>query len=311
MKKFLALVTLVFLAPVLAELISGSRPFSLFIQPGMLLFFILIGYGLPVLILREFFVRYRFGLQGMFLVGMGYGVLNEGLLAKTMIMVAGLPIAQFDHYGYAFGISWLWSLVIMVWHAFISVLFPILLTHHWYPHQADRQWLGKKTAGALAVLLMAIISVDFLKVSEGGIQGTPSQLVILLGIMLIFTMLGIFFKGSVPVTSSQVSIRPVWLGLSILPMVFITATVAGFHLYPALFVAYFVGVVWLYVHILRTRDWVVMPNLLIFAVGIYMQSALFAVLVRIGFQHAFITETLLTTLAAEIIFLFWIKNLQR
>ena len=63
---------------------------SVFFNPGTFLFLFL-GYGVPVLLIREFVVRYNFGLAGTFALGMAYGVFNEGFLAKTMILGTTSP----------------------------------------------------------------------------------------------------------------------------------------------------------------------------------------------------------------------------
>jgi hypothetical protein len=82
---------LVLLASTLPETLSGNTPALELFKPGAFLFFI-IAYGLPVLIIREYAVRQRIGFAGLFLIGLGYGIINEALLAKTVFRNAGVPV---------------------------------------------------------------------------------------------------------------------------------------------------------------------------------------------------------------------------
>lgn len=60
---------LLLLPPFVTELLTGSLPASKFFQPPVFLFLATVGYGFPVLLLREFAVRRQPGVAGLFLLG--------------------------------------------------------------------------------------------------------------------------------------------------------------------------------------------------------------------------------------------------
>jgi hypothetical protein len=79
-----ALLTLVFLAPILTEVVSGNTPAHALLDPRVTLF-LLVAYGLPLLVVRELQLRWQLSNFGVFLLGLAYGIWNEGLLAQTLI----------------------------------------------------------------------------------------------------------------------------------------------------------------------------------------------------------------------------------
>jgi hypothetical protein len=154
--RFKALATLVLSAPLLTELASGNTPAHAFLNPRVSLF-LLMAYGLPVLIIREAALRRGLSLAGVFLLGLAYGILNEGLLAQTLLRFENVPINKFDHYIYAAGFNFSWAVVIVPWHALFAVIFPIALVSYWFPACAKSSWLGKRVFLALTGILAAMI----------------------------------------------------------------------------------------------------------------------------------------------------------
>src|SRR5262245_17680889 len=128
---------LIILSPILAELLTASTPVTVFVAPATLALFLFLGYGIPVLLIREFAVRIHAWVGGLLTLGFAYGIYNEGLLAKTIIQKTQLPLNGFDNYGYVLGLSVPWMVVIGLWHATAAVLYPILICQMLFP--AERQ----------------------------------------------------------------------------------------------------------------------------------------------------------------------------
>lgn len=149
-----ALLALVLIAPVLTEVGTGNTPLLVYLDPRVFLFLAL-AYSLPVVVIREVAVRRRLSVPGIFLLGLAYGLWNEGLLAQTLIRAQHVPIDRFDHYLFAGGFNWAWACLIVPWHALFAVLFPIALVHHRWPDSAAEPWLGRRTFAALASLVAA------------------------------------------------------------------------------------------------------------------------------------------------------------
>src|SRR5712692_8565093 len=90
-----ALVTLIVIAPVLTEIVSGNMPAHALLNPRTA-GFLFLAYSFPIVVIREVVVRRRLPVSGVFLLGLAYGILNEGLLAQTLIRSEHVPVNRFD-----------------------------------------------------------------------------------------------------------------------------------------------------------------------------------------------------------------------
>lgn len=277
----LPILTLFLFATVLPELFTGSTPLTGFLNPGLVLFLSL-GYGLPVLLIRELAVRYNVGLRGLIFFGLAYSLLNEGLLAKTVIIHSALPVHQYDDYGCWLGISFPWAAGIGVWHAFASVIFPVALTHFFFPQAGRKPWLNSKVATALGIFVILFASLVFLGASEKGVKGTPLQHAIILAMMFTLFSLGFLFKGGPLRTAGAPSLKPMLFGMSILLPFTLLSAIAGAKVSPLLFFIALAGVIFLYGWLLKRFGWLSLPGFLCFGVGWYLQNAGVSVLLRLS-----------------------------
>jgi hypothetical protein len=174
------ILVLMLLAAILPETLSGNTPAHELFKPGPFVFF-MIAYGLPALLIREFSVRHAIGFSGLFLIGMGYGIINEALLAKTVFRNAGVPVDVYDGYGFANGIQWAWTAFILPWHAMASTILPIAFAHRAVPAAASQPWLGVKSRWALALVLFALITLFYIYEDTSGVPGTWPMLAVLWG----------------------------------------------------------------------------------------------------------------------------------
>ena len=155
------ILTLLLITPFLTELLSGNIPPSKFFNPLGFLLLATIGYGFPVLLLREIACRNRMGVPGMICLGLFYGIINEGILAKTFYLAQGVPINLFDGYGYVAGICIPWAIFISVWHAFHAFLYPVLIAYYFFPAHREEPWLSRKGALWLAAPTVLILTLNF------------------------------------------------------------------------------------------------------------------------------------------------------
>src|SRR5579862_8898675 len=77
-----ALLALYFLAPMSGEVISGSTPPLLFVQPFGFIFAPLL-YGSSAILIHEVIVRRRLGWANVLLLGGAFGVFQEALVVQT------------------------------------------------------------------------------------------------------------------------------------------------------------------------------------------------------------------------------------
>jgi hypothetical protein len=144
MSRITSLRFFLLLAPgILAEILSGNTPIFKLFNP-VDLFFLVLAYGVPVMLIWEYKVRYSLSLPSIFLLGISYGIFNEGIIAKTILDTSSVPMGGFIDTTDYFGINWSWSLMILTWHAFYSVLFPIVIAHTLFPEGRESSLIGKK-----------------------------------------------------------------------------------------------------------------------------------------------------------------------
>ena len=147
----------VLVAPaILTEVASGNTPVHALLDLRVTLFLIL-AYGFPVLVIRELSLRWRLSTAGIFLLGVAYGIVNEGLLAQTLVRYEHVPIDTFDRYIYVAGFNLSWASVILPWHAVFAVLFPLVLAALWFPSSAQHLWTSKSVFGLLSGGLIALL----------------------------------------------------------------------------------------------------------------------------------------------------------
>ena len=232
------IITLVVIAPILTEIVSGNTPPHMLLHPQIALFLIA-AYSFPLLVLRELSIRWRLGTLGIFVLGLAYGFLNEGLLAQTLIRAERVPMPNFDHYVYVAGVNFSWVAVIVPWHALMAVLFPLALLAHWFPSCSRERWLGNGTFAILAAILIA--GVAFI-----GLVRTPhpQMRAFLLVMALLVASASVFrTKGWSEIVASGNRALPFFFGIVLYVGIFLTpTTLAGRRLAPSIFFPTVAGV---------------------------------------------------------------------
>lgn len=283
MKRFWPpIIALLISAPILTELLSNNVPAPQFFEPRIFLGLATIGYGLPVLVLRELAVRWRAGVAGRIALGLVYGLYNEGLIARTLFLPVHVPIQVFDHYGFFGGINFSWAAVILVWHAFHAFLFPLLLVHAIFPAAAREPWVPARYGWVMAALLFIVASLAFFRSDPINPRPTPFLYVGLLAAMAAL----VFWARHLPVETapSSTPIR-IWLaGLS--GMVFVVSFFllpilwAHFQVHPMFYFIYVVANLAVALVLLQRKG--TMPALLFFGLGAELTTALFCLAGAIG-----------------------------
>jgi hypothetical protein len=275
-----AVLTLMVLSAFLPEVTTGNTPIVTFFTPKAFVILVVLGYGLPVLLIRELAVRTRLGTAGIVVLGFAYGSYNEGLWAKTMIDVHHVPMSVFNDYGVIGGIDVPWALTISLYHALGSVLFPILLTHALYPAERERPWISARVAVALCLALLALGSVAFLGPNK--LTGPPVQLAFFLSVLVA----GVLIAPRLPRPDDAQRIAPatgalpLLLGVSVTIPFIVLSLIASAKAPLALFVLAWGAIIVAYAWLISSRGWQGPPNLLLFGLGMYMQSVLLAMLIN-------------------------------
>lgn len=144
---------LALLTPGIPEYLSGSSsPVGLLISPPLFVLFLLANLGLyaaGVLLIREAKVRWGLGWGSVLVLGVAYGIAEEGLALDTLFNPLAGPVSP-SNAGHLLGVNWLWSSEILVFHALFSVALPIFLWETAFPGRRDHPLLGRS---ALRVVL--------------------------------------------------------------------------------------------------------------------------------------------------------------
>lgn len=259
---------LMLVAPfVIESCITASTPPSHWLNPVAAALLVL-AYGPPILLLREVWIRCALSLRGLFLFGLMYGLMNEGILAHTITQASGEPITHFVGYDEALGIHWAWASLIVPWHAFYSVTFMVLLTHLWFPAMAGTPWLGKRGMRILVAINLLLLPLYFLIHSEM----CPAPVLVFplyLALMGLFYWLGMRAPHAASGDTSPPPRRQLLLTALVAVLIPSIITIAGFEfahnkLPVALYFLFTLGTVWI---ILRCLRYIHPQRLLAFMLG--------------------------------------------
>lgn len=181
------LLLLIFLSPLLGELLSGSAPPIEFFSPlGFLI--IVTFYGGSTLLIREAKARWNMQWSVAFLA-IAYGILEEGLMMQSFFNFNHADLGVLKFYGMFGGAMWPWTIALTVYHATVSTLIPITIIELLWPDYKEKPLLKKK--GIAIACLAVITTVIFVMISiwiqqsEFTIKYIPNP------ILLIFTLLAI------------------------------------------------------------------------------------------------------------------------
>jgi hypothetical protein len=267
-----AALALVVLSPAIAELLSGSTPPLLAIQPFALIVLPTL-YGVCVLLIREIMVRRGLGWGNALLLGAAFGIFQEALVVQTWytFRVPRSPAHTTGTYGVAFGIRWDWALNVTLYHAVISITVPLILIGLLFPRQAALPWLGRKRIIALALWMLAVCgalayAVAFKQFAADGYTGPPlTPYLLAVALTALALALGALVRFPIPRAGRAGRRAPrVWTvrlamaGLIVLYFAGVSAILPATHL-PAL-VAVLVGGAVFAFGVWRVRAWSARPG---------------------------------------------------
>ena len=132
-----------FISPIFGEVFSGSTPLNEFISPFMIL---LLGalYGGGAILIRELLVRWRKGWPSLLLLGMAYGIYEEGLVVRSFFDPNWQDLDNLGVYGRVLGVNWVWTEHLTIFHAVVSIAASIVFVEMLYPGRRAQSWVGKR-----------------------------------------------------------------------------------------------------------------------------------------------------------------------
>lgn len=154
--KYLPVLTLLLMAPIFGELLSGCQnPQQFFFKKTSCLLAVCL-YGSGAVLARELVIRWKKGWLSLLLLGAAYGILEEGLAMKYFFDPACPFMAPNFGYGRLAGVNWVMTLRVTVFHAIFSISIPVALVHLMFPKLRREPWVNKWVFMFLAALLLAV-----------------------------------------------------------------------------------------------------------------------------------------------------------
>ncbi|HUX43568.1 MAG TPA: hypothetical protein VMV57_02345 [Terracidiphilus sp.] len=128
--------TLLVLAPVIAEVLSGATRLSvLFVLiPEIMV------WGVGALLARELVRRWRAGGPSLLMLGLALSVAEEFLIQQTSIAPLPFPGAN-AAYGRSLGVNWVYFLFMLGFESLWVVVIPVQVTELLFPAHRHKPWL--------------------------------------------------------------------------------------------------------------------------------------------------------------------------
>ncbi|MHA2641733.1 MAG: hypothetical protein V2G42_09330 [bacterium JZ-2024 1] len=167
--------TLYFLAPALAELLSGSAPPAEFFHPfGFVV--ITLSYGCGALLIREISLQFPQRWHAIFVFGIAYAIAEEALTAKSFFDPHWGDLGVLATYGRWGETAWIWVWAMIAYHTVYSIALPTYITEFIYAEHRGERWLtprGLKSAGGL---FLAVVLFGYLAFGGRGKPFHPGPL---------------------------------------------------------------------------------------------------------------------------------------
>ena len=175
------------------EFLTGSTSLGAVLTtfPAAFTFFVITWptYALPVLLIREALVAWNKGVASLLALGIAYGALNEGLLAKTYFAVTPTspPLGGGLGEGRWLGVNWPWVTEITLFHMIVSISVPVTLSFLLFPRSRQERFLSERTIRVFVAVILAevlgILAVESL--FSPAIRGLLPSILLPAGIVLI------------------------------------------------------------------------------------------------------------------------------
>jgi hypothetical protein len=133
-------VALFVIAPIFGELFSGSSPLNEFVNPITFVTLALL-YGCGAILVRELVIRWHKGWLSLLLLGVAYGIYEEGIMVQSFFDPTWMDLGTLAIYGRVAGVNWVWAQHLTFFHALISIAASIAFVETLYPERRRESWV--------------------------------------------------------------------------------------------------------------------------------------------------------------------------
>ena len=131
------------IAPIIGELFSGSSPLNEYLSPITILTLGML-YGSGAILVRELIILWRKGWLSLLLLGMAYGIYEEGLVVRSFFDPNWMDLGKLGVYGRAVGVNWVWVEHLTIFHTLLSIAASIILVEVLFPERRSESWIGTR-----------------------------------------------------------------------------------------------------------------------------------------------------------------------
>ncbi len=156
-------------------------------------------------------------------LAVAYGILEEGLMIQSFFNIAHADLDNLSGYGMFLGVQWPWTIMLILFHATISTLIPIVIADLLWPKYRNKPLLKKRGLmfsfiGLTLVVIIWMVFVIGQKFDLAYIHYHPNNLLIISSLVIVFLLIWLAYKYK----NSRVSTNKIIL---FSPFIF---TIAGF-----------------------------------------------------------------------------------
>ncbi|MDI6691661.1 MAG: hypothetical protein QME50_07385, partial [Candidatus Bathyarchaeota archaeon] len=99
--------------------------------------------------------------RALLLLGAAYEILEEGLMVKSFFDPNWVDLGVLGVYGRWLEVNWVWTEMLIIYHAVFSITIPIVLVELAYPERKGDSWVGKRTFAGLTALLSFVTAFGY------------------------------------------------------------------------------------------------------------------------------------------------------
>jgi hypothetical protein len=141
--------TLLILAPLLGEIVSGHQP-PLELGNPISVVLLMLPYGFGALICRELVRRWKRGWVSLVLLGIAYAVYEEAIVVRSFLNPEWLEFNVLKPY-HVLGVNWTYAEMLVHFHVLVSIAAGIMLAEMIHADHREEPWLGNR--GLIACLV--------------------------------------------------------------------------------------------------------------------------------------------------------------
>lgn len=168
-------------------------------------------YGVGVLIVREVSIKWKKGWGSILLLGVAYGIIEEGLAVKSFFDPNWMDLGILGTYGRWFGINWVWSFCLTIFHAVYSIAIPILIFSLLFPSLKNKRLLRDKSLRVCFIIFLFVVGFICLFMTPY----RPSALLYLMTMIIVAVFVIAAWKvprGCVTTRGVKPLMRSIWFG---------------------------------------------------------------------------------------------------